>query len=139
MEECIFCKIVAEEIPSTKIYEDDAVVAFLDIQPIRPGHTLLIPKEHSDTLLQLSIQTLAALTSRLQLIAKAVMEGANAEAFNITLNNGKASGQLVFHTHFHIIPRKTDDGLQPWQHHKYAEGEAETIAKNIRAAVGIDK
>lgn len=110
-EGCIFCKIVAGEIPSTKVYEDESVLAFLDIGPLSEGHTLLIPKEHVSRLDELSAEACCSLARRLPALGRAVAAAVDAEGYNVLNNNGRAAGQLVDHVHFHIIPRRQGDGV----------------------------
>src|SRR3989338_5114266 len=105
MADCIFCKIVKGEIPSSKIYEDGDFLALLDINPINPGHTLVIPKKHYVDFLDMPEPLIGTLFSRSQQIAKAVIAGVSAEGFNIGMNNRKVGGQVVFHAHVHIMPR----------------------------------
>jgi len=131
MTECIFCKIVKGEIPSEKVYEDDTVYAFLDIAPINKGHTLVIPKQHYEKFLETDNPALADLTTKTKKIAKAVKKAVRADGINIGINNDKAAGQLVFHTHFHIIPRFDNDGLKTWPNKEYEEGEMPDYAKKI--------
>lgn len=102
---CIFCAIVAGEIPSFKVYEDDLVLAYLDINPFTKGHTLVIPKTHSANLLETDDETLAAVILRVKKIAAHLKEKLGADGFNILQNNGEAAGQTVHHLHFHIVPR----------------------------------
>lgn len=102
---CIFCAIAAGEIPSFKVYEDDLVLAYLDINPFTRGHTLVIPKVHSSGLLDTSDETLAAMIVRVKKIAAHLKEKLGADGFNILQNNGEAAGQTVHHLHFHIVPR----------------------------------
>lgn len=104
----IFSKIIAGEIPSHKVYEDDRVLAFLDIGPLSRGHTLLIPKEEAATLDQLSDDSAAAIGRILPRLCRAVLAATGATAFNVLQNNGKTAHQLVEHVHFHIIPRHED-------------------------------
>src|SRR3954464_10731394 len=111
MATTIFTKIIAGEIPCFRIYEDDKVFAFLDVNPLSRGHTLVIPKEPAETLDQLSDEAAAALGRTLPRIARAVLAATGASAFNILQNNGAAAHQAVFHVHFHIIPRLDDGGL----------------------------
>jgi len=133
MDGCVFCKVVAGEIPATKVYEDDAVVAFLDIGPISDGHTLVIPRQHCAKVHECDPKILSALAARLGKIAKAVVEAMDADGYNVLSNNGSAAGQVVEHLHFHIIPRKTHDGvLTQWPSYKYPKGRAEEIAARIR-------
>jgi len=132
-DDCIFCKIVAGEIPCTKIYEDEVALAFLDIGPISDGHTLVIPKQHFDKLHDCPPELLGQVSGCLARIACAVIAATGAEAYNVLCNNGRPAGQLVDHVHFHIIPRNTGDGVfNRWPHFKYPEGKAETLAESIR-------
>ncbi len=108
---CIFCAIAAGEIPSKKVYEDDEVYAFLDINPASEGHTLVIPKAHSEGLLDTEDKVLSSLISKVKKIAEMQKAAYNADGFNILQNNGEASGQTVKHIHFHIIPRYTGKKL----------------------------
>lgn len=102
---CVFCAIAANEIPSFKVYEDDLVLAYLDINPFSKGHTLVIPKEHSSGLLDTSDETLAALVARVKKVASHLKATLPCDGFNILQNNGEAAGQTVMHIHFHIVPR----------------------------------
>ena len=102
---CVFCAIAANEIPSFKVYEDDLVLAYLDINPFSKGHTLVIPKEHSSGLLDTSDETLAALVARVKKVASNLKATLPCDGFNILQNNGEAAGQTVMHIHFHIVPR----------------------------------
>ena len=102
---CIFCAIAAGEIPSFKIYEDDDVLAYLDINPFTEGHTLVIPKAHYVGLLDAPDSTLATLVSRVRQVATHLKEALPCDGFNILQNNGAAAGQTVPHIHFHIVPR----------------------------------
>lgn len=108
MSDCIFCKILAGEIPSSKIYEDDKVLAFLDISQTTKGHTLVIPKEHVRNMLEMSDQTAADIFARLPKLARAVKAATGAKGLNILNNNEEIAGQTVFHAHIHIIPRYSD-------------------------------
>ena len=108
---CIFCAIAAGEIPSFKIYEDDAFLAYLDINPFSRGHTLVIPKAHYEGLLDAPDETLAALVSRVRKVAAHIKDRLGCDGFNILQNNGEAAGQTVRHIHFHIVPRWNGDPL----------------------------
>ncbi len=103
--DCVFCAIAAGEIPSFKVYEDDLVLAYLDINPCSKGHTLVIPKAHTTGLLDTSDEMLAALLARVKKVAARLKEVLSCDGFNILQNNGAAAGQSVFHIHFHIVPR----------------------------------
>src|SRR5512139_2515928 len=109
MAETIFSKILRNEIPCHRVYEDDLVLAFLDLNPLSKGHTLVIPREPAETLDQLSEESAAAIGKVLPRIARAVMAATGAQHYNILQNNGMPAHQAVFHVHFHIIP-KYDDG-----------------------------
>ena len=103
--DCIFCAIAAGEIPSFKVYEDDAVLAYLDINPFSKGHTLVIPKAHSTGLLDTADETLAQVLARVKKVAAHLKAALPCDGFNILQNNGAAAGQTVMHLHFHIVPR----------------------------------
>ncbi|KAA0217023.1 MAG: HIT family protein [Leptolyngbya sp. PLA3] len=105
MSDSIFSKIIRKEIPAQRVYEDDACIAILDINPLAEGHTLLIPKEPAETLDALSDASSAALGRALPRLARAICKATGAEAYNVLLNNGPDAGQVVPHVHFHIIPR----------------------------------
>jgi len=109
MAETIFSKILRGEVPCHRVYEDDHVLAFLDINPVSRGHTLVIPKEPAATLDQLSDEAAAAIGRVLPRISRAVLAATGTQHFNVLQNNGAAAHQAVFHVHFHIIP-KHDDG-----------------------------
>ena len=111
MSDTIFTKILRGEIPCHRVYEDDAVLAFLDVSPLAPGHTLVIPKEAVSTLDRLSDESSAAIGRVLPRIARAVLAETGATSFNVLQNNGAAAHQAVFHVHFHIIPRFEGRGL----------------------------
>jgi histidine triad (HIT) family protein len=132
MPDCLFCKIVAGEIPCHKIYEDNSVLAFLDIKPLNPGHTLLVPKEHAENLLDSSTDTATALISTAKKITSAILQSVGASACNITFNNGAAAGQVVLHTHLHIIPRFKGDGFEAWHREGLSSDVLPGVAKRIR-------
>lgn len=133
MDDCVFCKMIAGQMPVTRVYEDEAVLAFLDIAPLSDGHTLVIPKRHYRLVHECDPGVLAEVARRLPDIASAVTRAMEADGYNILCNNGRAAGQLVDHLHFHIIPRKTGDGVfTEWRSHKYKEGRIERIAEKIR-------
>jgi len=132
-KDCIFCKIVAGEIPSVKVYENDEVYSFLDIGPLSEGHTLIISKDHYSKLHQCPADLLGRVASKIPKIAAAVIEALGYEDYNVLCNNGRSAGQLVDHLHFHIIPRRQGDNLfNRWPSSKYPEGTIETIAEKIR-------
>jgi histidine triad (HIT) family protein len=136
MEDCIFCKIVRGEIPSAKVFETDDILAFLDINPVSKGHTLVIPKAHHASFPEIPVQLLARLAEALQKIGTAVKSQLNSAGFNILLNNDRAAGQLIDHSHFHLIPRNQADGVMEWPEvHPYAEGEMENIRAALASAI----
>jgi histidine triad (HIT) family protein len=109
MDECIFCKIVKGEIDSVKIWEDEDFFTFLDANPAREGHTLIIPKEHFNSLMDLDEETSEKCISAIKKVGKILMKKYNSDGFNVVLNNGESAGQIVNHAHFHILPRKEGD------------------------------
>ena len=129
--DCIFCKIIAGEIPSFKVYEDENVLAFLDIAPVNPGHTLIVPKKHYANMEEIGEEELGSLIVAVKRVGKAIKDGLGAAGYNISENNDPIAGQIVPHLHFHIIPRRQGDGLRLWPQGKYGEGEAEEIVKRI--------
>ena len=102
---CVFCAIAAGEIPSFKVYEDDLVLAYLDINPFTEGHTLVIPKAHSTGLLDTPPDILREIVVRVQKVAARIKDALPCDGFNVLQNNGPAAGQTVPHLHFHIVPR----------------------------------
>jgi len=133
VSECIFCKIVAGEIPSARIYEDGEVVAFLDINPLAEGHVLVVPRRHVERLVDLSADEAGALLRPVPAIAKALLAATGAEGFNVLQNNGRCAGQVVEHLHLHIIPRRPGDGLGYRWPARAAEPEAlERLRGEIR-------
>jgi histidine triad (HIT) family protein len=129
----VFAKILRGEIPCHRVYEDDHVLAFLDVNPLSRGHLLVIPKEPAETLDRLSDDAAAALGRVLPRLARAVMAATGATAYNVLQNNGAAAHQAVFHVHFHIIPMQADGaGLGiGWKPGTLADGPA--LAKSIAA------
>ena len=108
---CIFCKIVEGEIPCHKLYEDEHVLAFLDVGPLSRGHSLVVPRSHYDTLDQMPADLAAACMAVMPRLSRAVIAATGAEGWNILQNNHRVAGQAVDHVHFHIIPRDREDGL----------------------------
>ena len=130
-KDCIFCKIVRAEIPCSKIYEDNEFLAFLDIRPINKGHTLVVPKLHCKNLLDFPKAEETDLIEFIKKVANAVVKATKADGFNLGMNNGRASGQVIPHAHFHIIPRFSDDGLRHWPNREYEKGEIDKVQKKI--------
>lgn len=119
MENCLFCKIGNKEIPSNKIYEDELVYAFLDIEPATKGHTLIIPKKHAKNILDINAQTLQHVAKISKHIAKHYKENLQGcKGINIIQSNEKAAQQEVMHYHLHVVPRYKDDNKSIWKHMK---------------------
>lgn len=135
MAETVFDKIISGQIPSHKVYEDDWVLAFLDVNPLSEGHVLVIPKKEARAFLhELSDEQAGAIGRVLPKIARAVMKVTGADAYNVLQNNGAAAHQAVFHVHFHIIPKHGGKGLGiGWQSMKLENGAE--LAKRIAAAL----
>jgi histidine triad (HIT) family protein len=133
MADSIFTRIIRGEIPCHKVYEDDRVFAFLDINPLSRGHTLVVPKEPAPTLDALSDDAAAAIGRVLPRLCRAVMQATGATAYNLLQNNGAEAHQAVFHVHFHIIPKFGSAGLGiGWKTGPLADGPA--LASAIASA-----
>jgi histidine triad (HIT) family protein len=111
MKDCIFCRIVAGEIPCTKVFEDDVTLSFMDISPLNKGHILIVPKEHHNTIVEAAPELYGHLCGIVCKISKAVQAALNPDGINILQLNGKAANQVVPHLHIHIVPRWYGDGL----------------------------
>jgi histidine triad (HIT) family protein len=137
MSETIFSKILRGEIPCHKVYEDDLVLAFLDVSPLSNGHTLVIPKEPAATLDALSDASAAAIGRVLPRISRAVLKVTGAKDFNVLQNNGAAAHQAVFHVHFHIIPKlDANSGLGVgWKPQPFDHGHGKQLAAQIADAL----
>lgn len=137
MADTIFGKILRGEIPCHKVYEDDRVLAFLDVGPLSKGHTLVIPKEPAVTLDALDDESAAAIGRALPRICRAVMKATGTTAYNILQNNGSDAHQVVMHVHFHIIPKPSDDeGLGVgWPAKRLDQAGAPALAQAIRDAI----
>ena len=133
---CVFCKIVAGEIPASVVVEDESAVVFLDVGPLAEGHLLLIPREHFPSISEMPPDRMAAITRRLPQLGRAVREVMGVEGFNVLVNEGRVAGQEVPHVHFHLIPRVSGDGLgYRWDVGKYPEGRAEEIQLRYKKAL----
>jgi len=136
MSETIFDKILSGDIPCHRVYEDEHVLAFLDIGPLSPGHALVIPKERAVQLHELSDASAAALGRVLPRLCRAVVRATGATAYNVLQNNGVAAHQAVMHVHFHVIPKLGDRGLGiDWRAGSLAPEAAETLLAAMRAAL----
>ena len=132
MEDCIFCKIVKGDIPSYKIYEDDDVLAFLDISKDIDGHTLVIPKRHCKNMLDCDDDILAKVIKVTKLISNHYVNDCGFDGVNILNANNECSGQSVFHLHYHIIPRKNGDNEDAWPKFTGAKNELSYIHSKLK-------
>lgn len=130
--DCIFCKIINEDIPSYKVYEDDRVLAFFDILPVSPGHTIIVPKHHVADIENLDENDLAAMAKAVKRIGRAMLDGLGVKGYSIYLDNKSAANQHVPHVHFHVVPRAEGDGLERWPQSGYSDGDAEFYLKKIK-------
>ncbi len=132
MNTCLFCKIITGEIPSQKVYEDETALAFLDIHPINIGHTLVVPKTHHANLYETPDEILAHLIVVVKKLSVAVKTAMKADGINIEMNNDPVAGQIIFHSHIHIVPRFEGDGFRHWHGARdYRDGEMVKIAQKI--------
>ncbi|HHJ8718177.1 protein hit [Streptococcus pyogenes] len=137
MENCIFCSIIQGDIPSSKVYEDEQVLAFLDISQTTKGHTLVIPKQHVRNLLEMTAETASYLFARIPKIARAIQSATGATAMNIINNNEALAGQTVFHAHVHLVPRyNEEDGISiQYTTHELDFPVLEKLARQINQEV----
>ncbi|WP_026692662.1 HIT family protein [Peribacillus kribbensis] len=140
MSNCIFCSILNGEIPASKVYEDEHVLAFLDISQVTKGHTLVIPKVHQENVYELTDETASQLFKAVPKIAQAIKKEFNPVGLNVLNNNGEAAGQSVFHFHMHLIPRygKQDGFGAVWKTHtsEYTPEDLSSIASSIARHLG---
>ena len=133
MNDCIFCKIVKGEIPSFKVFEDEHTFAFLDISPINIGHTLVIPKKHHADIHELPEEELHHVMDTVKKLSTAIQKATSADGINVSMNNGSAAGQIIFHSHVHIIPRFENDEFKHWKGKRnYDNGEPEKVTAKIQ-------
>ena len=136
MQDCIFCKIVRGEIPSAKVYENDSVLCFLDVAPAVRGHSLVIPREHVENILEIPEDMAAHLHEAIRRVGRGIIQGLKADGFNVGMNNFQAAGQVVMHAHWHLIPRFHGDGLQLWPQYKYdSDEQMQDFARKIASAL----
>lgn len=138
-DNCIFCKIINGEIPSAKVFEDDHVLAFLDISQVTKGHTLIIPKTHVKNIYETNEEIAGKVFERVPKIANALKATFQPEGINMLSNTGEVAGQSVFHLHIHLIPRyHKNDGFQPlWETHEtdYSQETLKAMAREINQAI----
>ena len=133
---CVFCKIVTGKLPAWTVWKSDAALAFLDIGPLAAGHLLLIPRDHYVGLTDLPADTCAQIASAIPRLGKALMEVTGAAGLNLLCNHGEIAGQVVPHVHFHLIPRRSGDGLgYRWLAGKYEKGRVEQLAADYVKAL----
>ncbi|MBQ7307587.1 MAG: HIT family protein [Clostridia bacterium] len=132
MENCVFCKIIKGEIPSYKIYEDENTLAFLDISKDIDGHTLVIPKNHCKNMLDCEDETLSKVIQTVKKVSNHYVNDCGYDGVNILNANNEASGQSVFHLHFHIIPRKKDDNENAWPKFSGAKNTLEDTHNKLK-------
>lgn len=131
---CIFCKIIAGEIPSATVYEDENFKVIMDISPAAKGHMIMLSKKHCENLLELDDESAASALIIARKLAKALTDELNCDGFNLVQNNGQASGQTVFHFHIHLIPRYDGDQMSlGWAPKSYEDGEAAAFAAALAA------
>ena len=134
-ENCIFCKIIGGQIPSSTIYEDDDFKVILDISPAAKGHALILPKEHYANIYELPEELAAKTMVLAKKLAAHMTEKLNCDGFNLVQNNGEVGGQTVFHFHLHLIPRYKDGdnkNLLTWKQLEYQDGEVAELAELLR-------
>ncbi|HWQ49574.1 MAG TPA: HIT family protein [Methanosarcina sp.] len=138
MEDCVFCKIIAERVPSYKVYEDDAVFAFLDVSPASEGHTLVAPKKHFNRFTDMDKESVASLFEAARKITAAAEKTFSAGGSNIGINDGKVAGQEIPHVHVHVIPRRKGDGGRGIKSIVWTEPDTanlKEVAEKIRRAL----
>lgn len=131
MKDCLFCKIIAGEIPCAKLFEDDNFFAFLDISPINEGHTLIIPKQHIQDFTDFPEELGNEWVTFTKKVIDALKSKLGVTDFNIGMNNGPYAGQVVFHQHTHLIPRKESDGFKHWPSKQATPEELKEVQKRI--------
>ena len=135
--DCIFCKIINDQMPAARVYEDDKAIAFLDIAPVVKGHTLVIPRTHYDPLTATPDDVLAHLIGIVRRVAQAQFHALSADGISVSQANGRCAGQVVPHIHFHVIPRFADgDPERKWVSKEYdSDAEMASYARKLRAAL----
>ena len=133
---CIFCRIIGNEIPSTTLYEDDNFRVIMDISPAAKGHAIIVAKKHFANIFEMDEEIVSKAFGVATKVAKAMKEELMCDGMNILQNNGEAAGQTVFHFHIHLIPRfKNDSVTITWDKESYGVGEAEAVAEAIRKRI----
>ena len=132
MNDCLFCKIIKKEIPCEKLYEDENIFIFLDINPVNPGHCLVIPKKHFVNILDTPEEVLSHMIKGVKKIAPIILRTVNATDFCLGSNNGKFAGQVIYHIHFHVIPRFENDNHVHWKNKTIDSDELKKIKNKIK-------
>lgn len=134
--DCLFCRIVAGELPAAILIQDADVVAFLDLHPVNKGHLLIVPRAHHPTLADLPEALASAVARHVPALARALLRVTRAPGYHLVVNNGAVAGQTVHHVHWHLIPRFEGDAVHwPWPHQSYGEGEMEATRAALAAEV----
>ena len=137
-EDCIFCKIVAGEIPAAVLFETVSGLAFLDVNPLSDGHLLFVPRDHFERLSEIPLALAGKMAEAIPRLARALLAATKAQAYNLLLNEGTVAGQVVPHVHYHLIPRKSGDGLgYRWNAGAYETGRADEIAAAYKKAMQV--
>lgn len=135
-EDCIFCKIVAGEIPASVVFESESGLAFLDVNPLSDGHLLFVPRDHFERLSEIPPALAGKMAEAIPRLGRALLAATKAQAYNLLLNEGTVAGQVVPHVHYHLIPRKSGDGLgYRWNAGAYETGRADEIAAAYKKAM----
>lgn len=138
-DDCIFCKIIRGEIPSFKIYEDDNTLAFMDINPLAEGHALIIPKFHAENIYEAPEEWMGYTLGTVSRVARAVRDEVAPEGINILQANGPGAKQSVFHIHFHVVPRRADDGFtMNWELVPGDMDAIDALAKKLAARIAAE-
>ena len=138
MSDCIFCKIISGEIPSSIVYEDEATVCIMDVRPLTRGHVLIIPKKHAVTLGDMDDEGLASVMSTIRKMVQPLISVLKPDGYNVFQNNGRAAGQVVDHVHFHLVPRHKKDGaIKPKSKPSADPDELKKLAEEFQAALQI--
>ena len=140
MENCVFCKIINRELPASIVYENEYVIAFLDISPINKGHTLVVPKEHHASISPVPAEFQQHILTVSSAIGRALIKSSEYDGFNLHLSNGGCAGQTVDHAHMHVIPRVGTDGFHwNWRALKYEDNEQSEIISNLQEKLKINE
>lgn len=138
MDNTIFSRIISRKLPADIVYEDEHVIAFLDITPVNPGGTLVVPKKWSRNILDIEAESWGKVMEVVRVLAPVVKQAMRADGINIIMNNEPEGNQMIFHSHVHIVPRFKDDTVPDWHGTPYLEGEQTKVAEKIRNALNAN-